>query len=556
MTNNNDHNSDARNILLLILLCILLYVPGIASFPLCEPEEARCAITTHEMLQSGNWAMPTLCGKNYYNKPAPYYWLTSGMQMLTEHTEFAGRSVSVIFSAFGVALCYKLVRKFERKSVAMLAAMLLATCMEFWIMGRYYRMDMPFAVAIWAAMYYFASREIAAAVDKRAANSCWRGFYFWAAVATLFKGPAGLALPVLVVGAYMLVTRQYRRIMEFFNPLGILIYLLIACPWFVIASVQYPEYFGVFFGRENFGRVTGEGNLGHSWPGILYIPMLFAGSLPWCVYIPGACMRYVPMFWKKIGREKVIVFLMVATLLPLAFFMASHTKLVSYILPVFPPLMAMLGVFIGRWAASSLEDKLMKIGAWTLIEFIVIMAAVIIGFEWKLKWLDWSVAIPAAIIVYAVFRMVRFLRTDRRFRLVHWAVGCVAILQLYMLVHIMPSGLQLLSSEKEAMLLPKTATDVYLYPDENLSFMFYSGHFTAPIVPKRDADALAILAADLKSTRAVWCFVGGKKYLKNLQEAVPDLKIISARSGNFLVTNAAGEAFEKSPKISSPKPGK
>jgi len=119
------------------------------------------------------------------------------------------------------------------------------------------------------------------------------------------------------------------------------------------------------------------------------------------------------------------------------------------------------------------------------------------------------------------------------------------MLQLYMLVHIVPSGLEFLSSRREAQLLPQAATNVCLYPDENLSFMFYTGHYTAPVISKRDTAAFENLTAELNSSRPIWCFVSGQKYLKKLQQAVPAVKIIDSRNDNFLVTNSSGTTLSQ-----------
>ena len=67
-------------------------------------------------------------------------------------------------------------------------------------MARWYRMDMPFAAAMWAAIWWFwRAEERRTGPDGKPDRAGWVGFYAFCGLATLMKGPLGLALPVLVL---------------------------------------------------------------------------------------------------------------------------------------------------------------------------------------------------------------------------------------------------------------------------------------------------------------------------------------------------------------------
>src|SRR5262245_40951120 len=61
-------------VLLLVALPALLLYPWLG-FRLLEPDEGRYAQVPREMLERGDWVVPTLQGEPYLDKPPLVYWL-------------------------------------------------------------------------------------------------------------------------------------------------------------------------------------------------------------------------------------------------------------------------------------------------------------------------------------------------------------------------------------------------------------------------------------------------------------------------------------------------
>ncbi|MDY7011618.1 MAG: glycosyltransferase family 39 protein, partial [Planctomycetota bacterium] len=146
--------STAAHLALLILLCGGLFLFRIQSLPLADPEEARCALIVRHMLDSGDWIVPHLDGQVYYDKPAPYFWLTAAGWKLTGSAELGGRLVSALAGLLAVMITYAFARRQFSPLSGMLAGVVLATSGEFLFLARWYRMDMPFAAAMWAYLIY------------------------------------------------------------------------------------------------------------------------------------------------------------------------------------------------------------------------------------------------------------------------------------------------------------------------------------------------------------------------------------------------------------------
>src|SRR5262245_40544672 len=83
-----------RLLALLVVACLpaLLIYPS-RTFLLLEPDEARYAQIPKEMLERGEWIVPTLQGEPYLDKPPLLYWLVRLSYQGFGVTESAARLV-------------------------------------------------------------------------------------------------------------------------------------------------------------------------------------------------------------------------------------------------------------------------------------------------------------------------------------------------------------------------------------------------------------------------------------------------------------------------------
>jgi 4-amino-4-deoxy-L-arabinose transferase-like glycosyltransferase len=158
-----------------------------------------------------------------------------------------------------------------------------------------------------------------------------------AGLATLAKGPLGLLLPVLVLGGYLLATREWRWLREALSPLALAAFAAVAAPWYVaILRDQGRHFLDVFILNHNVERFTSTVH-NHPGPSWYYLPILLAGLFPWSGLVVPALLRLAP----RASRADLFVLLWLA--LPLAFFSLAGSKLPGYILPCVPPLALLVG---------------------------------------------------------------------------------------------------------------------------------------------------------------------------------------------------------------------
>ncbi|MDD5614103.1 MAG: hypothetical protein PHQ54_03410, partial [Candidatus Omnitrophica bacterium] len=143
------------------------------------------------------------------------------------------------------------------------------------------------------------------------------------------KGPSGAILIFISLAVFTILIKNPRPLKVFFNPLGILIVLAAGGFWYLllIFEIGWAEFL-VLLHRETLGRFQ-EGFV-HREPFYYYLPVIFAGFLPWSLILFGVKKsEFQHDFTKFMAVYAVVVFL---------FFSFCKSKLPTYVLSIFPAL--------------------------------------------------------------------------------------------------------------------------------------------------------------------------------------------------------------------------
>ena len=173
-------------------------------------------------------------------------------------------------------------------------------------------------------------------------------FYCGMALALLSKGLIGIIFPCGIVFWWILLTRKWRIFRALFSLRGILLFLVIALPWFIAVSLGNPDFFHYFFIRQHFIRflTTADNRYEPFW---FFIPIIIVGFIPWTGFLFVSLKEELSTLWKNKPEEKEgELFLLLWFVLIFLFFSMSGSKLVPYIIPVFSPLAVLLGGQIDR----------------------------------------------------------------------------------------------------------------------------------------------------------------------------------------------------------------
>jgi 4-amino-4-deoxy-L-arabinose transferase-like glycosyltransferase len=119
-----------------------------------------------------------------------------------------------------------------------------------------------------------------------------------------------------------------------------------------VVSIANPEFYQFYFVHEHFQRFLTRVH-GRYQPFWYFIPILALGLFPWSLFLLQAVKHNVPTTWRERHEHRDALFLLLWAGLVFLFFSASSSKLVPYILPVFPP----LALLIGRYLAAAWDSR-------------------------------------------------------------------------------------------------------------------------------------------------------------------------------------------------------
>ena len=357
----DDRNpSWSRDLALLSLLFGLLYFFQLGDTVLVNPDEGRYGEIPREMLATGDFVLPRLNGVLYFEKPPLLYWAVAGFMKVFGPDELALRAVPALFALGGVLLAYVAGRRLHNRRTGLAAAIILGTSILYFALARILILDMAVSVLISATLFCFilGVRE----------TPGWRrrwffyGLYASAALATLTKGLIGFMVTGAVMFFWLLIFNQWKRLRPLYLPSGVLLFLAIAAPWHVLAAQRSDAWAHFYFVREHWERFTTTEH-GRYEPFWFFIPVVLGGLFPWMGFLWHAVRDAIAGGWARRKENADAWFLVTWAAFVFLFFSKSQSKLIPYILPVFPPLAVLIGAWLVKVIAADDRPRL-RVGVW------------------------------------------------------------------------------------------------------------------------------------------------------------------------------------------------
>lgn len=335
ITKKNDTRSWVNDLLILLLSIALIYGIFLGHRPLSVPDEARYAEIPREIIATGNYITPHLNYIKYFEKPVFFYWLQAGAMKLWGINEWAVRIPNAIMALLGCLVTYAIGRTLYDRRTGILASLILASSALYFVLAHLVTLDMTLSVLITASLMFFilGSRT----TPSRLQRLYYYGFYSFIALAVLTKGLVGLILPSIIIGSWLLFFNQWHLIKNFYIYTGTLIFLAIAAPWHILVQLHNPEFFQFYFLEQQFLRYFTL--TAHRYqPNWFFIAVVLGGFLPWAIFLIQALYYHLHSSWRDRKQNKYTYFLLLWIVIIFTFFSLSQSKLIPYILPIFPPL--------------------------------------------------------------------------------------------------------------------------------------------------------------------------------------------------------------------------
>lgn len=317
---------------LFALYCSFYQLGGYA---VLNNNEGLYAEIAREMLHGNSWhdwVIPHLNGLAYMEKPPLLYWLTAASFFIFGEHEWSVRLVPTLASLGCVALIMRFGRACGRDRAGKLAAVMFTSGLGVMVMGRTLMFDMLLTVFLVAAVmnaYLFLERR-------------QRRYYYRTmallALALLAKGFVALILFAAIIGMYSLLSAGSVRgflqnLAVWFDWRGLLLFLLIAAPWHIAASMAEPIFAWFYFINEHILRFLGKREPHDYYSGSwwYYLPRMLVFLFPWSMLLP------LLLLWRR-GRVRTgaQLLMLLGWCMPLVFFSVSSAKANYYLIATIP----------------------------------------------------------------------------------------------------------------------------------------------------------------------------------------------------------------------------
>lgn len=344
---------------ILVALCATLY-----GFSLLQPRVFTTHETTHclnvrEMVQSGEYLIPTYGGRPWLERPPAPHWLT-GIFAVTfgdANSERAMRLGSIFIATLAVLVLAWAVASCFGRSIGLMSAAILATMREFaaYAVGPEADIFLASTVTICGALFLRWQFQ----KDPRPAGG-YLGllFFFLLGLTNWMKGPLfGMIFVLLPIGGYFIWSRDWSVVRRFASLWGLLLLIVVGAAWPVIAYLRYPDIVELW--AVDYGVRWQSGYIGEPfWYYLVHQPWnLFPWTIP---AFAGLAVTARMVFHPSPTRSEAapLRFIWCWAVLPVAFFSLFKGKHHHYMLSCLAPA-AVLGAFgsialwnwICRWPA-------------------------------------------------------------------------------------------------------------------------------------------------------------------------------------------------------------
>lgn len=317
----------------LLAVAFVALIIGLGSWGLTESSEARYAEIGREMYRSADYLHPTNLGIRHYHKPPMTYYLTSLGYALFGVNEFGARFFLTVAFGLQLLLVYKLaLLLYNDRKMALASAIIYFSLPLALLSTRFLTTDAYLNTFTLASVYFFVSHRL------RLKTWSLYAFYLVWALGFLTKGPAAL-VPVGVFLISWKLVRRERIHFGFHTFLAGFLCILLSGSWYLLVSLDNPNFLKYFLGEQILDRAVAASDLHRAKPFWYYLLLAPAVGFPWLPFGFAAWLRKKRV---KTAREPALRMLAFTALAVLVFYSIVSSKLIFYILPMFP-FVAILG---------------------------------------------------------------------------------------------------------------------------------------------------------------------------------------------------------------------
>ena len=345
---------------LLAALCLVLYLPGIASIPPLDRDEARFAQATRQMLETGDFLRIRFQDEARNKKPAGIYWLQAASVAAFSTPEssaiwpyrlpsVAGALIAALLVfAIGSALFVRNAEESAPRLPVFVAAVLFAGALGIVAEAHIAKTDAALLAAVVAGQGTLGLVYVRARTGRPTIPSLAVMFWIAETAALLLKGPPAAALVILTVLTLSIADRDWRWLRGLYPLAGIIFMAVAITPWLVaIERATEGQFLADSLGQDLWAKLIGAQE-SHGAPPFSYLLMSIATFWPGSVMLVPALVHA----WRH--HQAPVERFLLAWLVPAWIVLELlPTKLPHYVLPLYPALALLAGAALVEGARAA-----------------------------------------------------------------------------------------------------------------------------------------------------------------------------------------------------------
>jgi 4-amino-4-deoxy-L-arabinose transferase-like glycosyltransferase len=276
----------------LLLVFAIAYLPALTRAAVLDDADGTHAEAARVMAETNDFVTLKVNGIRYLEKAPLPYWLVAGAFKIFGKNEAALRLPNILAVLGCAALAWLWGGRAFGRRAGTYAALFTLTSLGQYLFTRIFIPEVLLSLLSAAALYCWLTALESGGVSR--ARWWWHAGYGLLGLAVLTKGLVALVL----VGAsgllFLLITGDWRRWREFCIPTGLLLLVVIAAPWHLLAGLRNQGgaegrgFFWFYFVNEHYLRFLGKrlpkdyNQLPVAAYWLLHLVWLF----PWSLYLP------------------------------------------------------------------------------------------------------------------------------------------------------------------------------------------------------------------------------------------------------------------------------
>lgn len=451
-----------------VLAGVIFCYPLVLGTALLDPDEGLHASIAQEMVERGDWLTPSFMGEPFLDKPILFFWAEALSLRLFGMHEAAVRLPGLMFGLLGAVTTGIMGWRMLGRPVGLLAGLFYATMILPVALAQAAVHDVSLIPCVNMALLLFWESDRAAGWRAESKHALAIGLFL--GLACLAKGLAGVTLVGVAYGCYLLASGRLTVAACIRGAGALAVAGLIASAWYIPAELRNAGYLSYYFvERHLLGYATSTQRHGTAawW---YYLPVLLGGGLPWIAYLPVVVqdgwtrcsragsrtsggllerVRQAPLVlppWNRArrGSSNGAMVLLWCWLIGCTLFLSiSHSKLITYIWPVFPAVAILAAVAWVRLLQGTLSQPAKR---WILLTFWLSSltgvalppAAMLVAqskFEVRFGWPVWTVTVLVALSAWG---LLGFLYAGRFRAALSWGILSLAAQYVVIMTMVVP----------------------------------------------------------------------------------------------------------------------